>query len=138
MTKTPHLTSRCRRPPVRLTGANRNDSQEAPALVDAILPLQGAPGGRGGGRTVCSRIVPTTRRRFGVGCGSGTDNAKRQQLTASSKRRKTSLSHSSSMQRAADETSEDEEQERIASGHARDADSEDVVDRVDARLRHRA
>lgn len=29
---------------VRLTGANRNDSQEALALVDAILPLQGERG----------------------------------------------------------------------------------------------
>jgi hypothetical protein len=29
---------------VRLTGANRNDSQEALALVDAIPPLQGARG----------------------------------------------------------------------------------------------
>jgi hypothetical protein len=28
----------------RLTGANRNDSQEALALVDAILPLHGARG----------------------------------------------------------------------------------------------
>src|SRR5207244_9940929 len=46
--------------------------------------------------------------------------------------------HSSSMQREADERSEDEEQERAASGHARDVDSEDAVDRVDARLRHRA
>src|SRR5919204_845978 len=42
------------------------------------------------------------------------------------------------MQREADERSEDEEQERAASGHARDVDSEDAVDRVDARLRHRA
>jgi transposase len=32
---------------VRLTGANRNDSQEALALVDAILPLQGDGDGRG-------------------------------------------------------------------------------------------
>src|SRR4029453_9421091 len=29
---------------VRLTGANRNDSQEALALVDAILPLRGERG----------------------------------------------------------------------------------------------
>jgi transposase len=29
---------------VRLTGANRNDSQEALALVDAVLPLQGKRG----------------------------------------------------------------------------------------------
>ena len=42
------------------------------------------------------------------------------------------------MHRAADEGSQDEEQERAASGHARDADPEDAVDRVDARLRHRA
>src|SRR5258706_13130229 len=42
------------------------------------------------------------------------------------------------MQREADERSQDEEQERAASGHARDVDSEDAVDRADARLRHRA
>src|SRR5262249_33895611 len=42
------------------------------------------------------------------------------------------------MQREADERSQDEEQERAASGHARDVDSEDAVDRVDTRLRHRA
>src|SRR5436189_3671097 len=53
-------------------------------------------------------------------------------------REETSHFHSSSMQREPDERSEDEEQERVASGHARDVDSEDAVDRVDARLRHRA
>src|SRR6266849_9718319 len=42
------------------------------------------------------------------------------------------------MQRGADERSQDEEQERAASGHARDVDSEDAIDRVDARLRRRA
>src|SRR5262249_29393676 len=59
-------------------------------------------------------------------------------LTASLQKKDTYYSHSSSMQRVADERSEDEEQERAASGHARDVDSEDAVDRVDARLRHRA
>jgi hypothetical protein len=48
---------------VRLTGANRNDSQEALALVDAIPPLhgeQGRPRQRPGDRsspgmeTICS------------------------------------------------------------------------------------
>jgi hypothetical protein len=53
---------------VRLTGANRNDSQEALALVDAIPPLQGNAVDRAGDRTVCSGIAATTRRRFGVGC----------------------------------------------------------------------
>src|SRR5882762_11982717 len=69
---------------------------------------------------------------------SASDNVKRQQLTASPQREETSHLHSSSMQREADERSEDEEQERAASGHARDVDSEDAVDRIDARLRHRA
>ena len=41
------------------------------------------------------------------------------------------------MQRTANERGQ-EGQERAAAGHARDVDSEDAVDRVDARLRHRA
>jgi transposase len=49
----------------RLTGANRNDSQEALALVDAIPPLQGERGDRGGGRAVCWAIAATMPRRFG-------------------------------------------------------------------------
>jgi transposase len=58
---------------VHLTAANRNDSQEALALVDAIPPLQGAHAGdRGSGRIVCSGIAATTRRRFGADCGRGT------------------------------------------------------------------
>jgi transposase len=57
---------------VRLTGANRNDSQKAVALVDAISPLHGEPGRpRGSGRIVCSGIAATTRRRFGADCGRG-------------------------------------------------------------------
>src|SRR5215471_96449 len=55
-----------------------------------------------------------------------------------SPREETSRFHSSSMQRAPDERDQDEEQERAVSRHARDVDSEDAVDRVDARLRHRA
>ena len=51
---------------VRLTGANRNDSQEALALVDAIPPLHAVD--RAGDRTVYWGIAATTRRRFGVGC----------------------------------------------------------------------
>ena len=58
-------------PAVRLAGANRNDSQEALAL-DAIPPLNGGRGDRGGGRTMCSGIAATTRRRFGADCGRGT------------------------------------------------------------------
>ena len=54
---------------VRLTGANRNDSQEALALVDAIPPLHGERGDRGSGQTACSGIAATTLRRFVVGCG---------------------------------------------------------------------
>ena len=54
---------------VRLTGANRNDSQEALALVDAIPPLQGARG-RPRQRPDCVLgIAATTRRRFGVASG---------------------------------------------------------------------
>src|SRR6266516_98134 len=53
---------------VRLTGANRNDSQEALALVDAIPPSRANAGDRGGGRTVCSAIAATMRRQFGAGC----------------------------------------------------------------------
>jgi transposase len=50
---------------VRLTGANRNDSQEALALVDAIPRCTAHTGGRGSGRTVYSGIAATTRRAFG-------------------------------------------------------------------------
>ena len=52
---------------VRLTGANRNDSQEALALVDAIPPLRGA---RGRPRQR-PRIAATTRTPFGAGCERG-------------------------------------------------------------------
>jgi transposase len=56
---------------IGLTGANRNDSQEALALVDAIPPLAANAGDGGSGLTVCLGIVATTRRRFGADCGSG-------------------------------------------------------------------
>jgi transposase len=54
---------------VRLTGANRNDSQEALALVDAIPPLHGERG-----RPRCRphsvlATVATTLRQFGTACG---------------------------------------------------------------------
>ena len=55
---------------IRLTGANRNDSQEALALVDAIPRCAANAGDRGSGR-MCLEIVATTRRRFGVGCRRG-------------------------------------------------------------------
>src|SRR5438094_6942572 len=53
---------------VRLTGANRNDSQDALALVNAIPPPPRRTRATGGVRTVCSVIAATTRRRFGTGC----------------------------------------------------------------------
>ena len=56
---------------VRLTGANRIDSQEALALVDAIPPLHGEGGDRDGGQTVCSAIAATTQPPFGEACGRG-------------------------------------------------------------------
>src|SRR5881397_1014165 len=56
-----HLTCDGRGVPlaVRLTGANRNDSQEALALVDAIPRCTADGGDRG---NVCSGIAATTRR----------------------------------------------------------------------------
>ncbi len=56
---------------VRLTGANRNDSQEALALVDAIPRCTAHAGDPGSGRTACSGIAATTRPPFGAGCGRG-------------------------------------------------------------------
>jgi len=53
---------------VRLTGANRSDSQEALALVDAIPPLHGERGDPDSGRTVCSGIAATMRRRSATDC----------------------------------------------------------------------
>jgi hypothetical protein len=56
---------------VRLTGANRNDSQEALALVDAIPPLPGSRG-RPRQRPDCVfGIAARTRPPFGAGCGRG-------------------------------------------------------------------
>jgi hypothetical protein len=57
---------------VRLTGANRNDSQEALALVDAIPPLHGQ---RGRPRQRPHRVVgvaATTRPPFGAVSGLAT------------------------------------------------------------------
>jgi transposase len=55
----------------RLTGANRNDSQEALALVDAIPPLQGERG-RPRRRPDCVLGDRATMpRRFGADCGRG-------------------------------------------------------------------
>ena len=48
-------------------GRERNDSQEALALVDAIPPLHGERSDR----TVYLGIAATMRRRFGVGCERG-------------------------------------------------------------------
>src|SRR6516165_5138055 len=52
---------------VKLTGANRNDSQEALPLVDAIPPLQGTRGG-GVGHIASSGTAATTRRRSDTDC----------------------------------------------------------------------
>ena len=57
----------------RLTGANRNDSQEAQALVDAIPHVRRAAG-RPRQRPDCvlgDRGYDTARLRIGVGCGRG-------------------------------------------------------------------
>ena len=56
---------------VRLTGANRNDSQEALALVDAIPPLHGERGRPRQRRTVCSGIAAAMRLPFGEARGRG-------------------------------------------------------------------
>ena len=54
---------------VRLTGANRSDSPEALALVDAIPPCTANGGDRGSGPTVCSGIAATMRPPFGAASG---------------------------------------------------------------------
>ncbi len=54
---------------VRLTGANRNDSQEALALVDAIPPCKATAAAPGAARSVCSAIAAMIRRRSGTACG---------------------------------------------------------------------
>jgi transposase len=56
---------------VRLTAANRNDSQEALALVDAIPRCTAKAGDRGTGPTPCLEIAATMRRRFDADCGRG-------------------------------------------------------------------
>jgi hypothetical protein len=73
-----------------------------------------------------------------VGSGTGGSPGSDQQLTVSPQTEETLHFHRRAMQREPDEGRQDEEQERAASGHARDVDPEDAVDRVDARLRHRA
>ena len=50
---------------VRLTGANRNDSEEALALVDAIPRCTANEGDPASGQTVFSGIAATTRPPFG-------------------------------------------------------------------------
>jgi transposase len=54
---------------VRLTGANRNDSQEALASWTGFPRCTANAGDRGNGRTVGSVIAATSRRRFGGGSG---------------------------------------------------------------------
>jgi len=54
---------------VRLTGANRNDSQEALALVDAIPPLPSARGRPRQRPDSVLGIAATTRPPFGAGSG---------------------------------------------------------------------
>jgi transposase len=54
---------------VRLTGANRNDSQEALALVDGIPRCTANGDARGSDRTVCSGIAATTQPPFGAVSG---------------------------------------------------------------------
>jgi transposase len=53
---------------VRLTGANRNDSQEALALVDAIPPLKANAADPGAGRCACSATVAMMRQPSGAAC----------------------------------------------------------------------
>jgi transposase len=54
---------------VRLTGANRNDSQEASRRWMRFRRCSGNGGDRGSGRPVCSGIAATTRLRFVADCG---------------------------------------------------------------------
>ena len=54
---------------VRLTGANRNDSQEARRWSMRFLRCTANGADRGSGQTACSGIAATTLRRFVVGCG---------------------------------------------------------------------
>lgn len=56
----------------RLTGATRNDSQETWRWWMRFPRCMADGGDRGGGRTTCSGISATTRRRFGADCGRGT------------------------------------------------------------------
>jgi hypothetical protein len=57
---------------IRPTGANRNDSQEALALWMPFLHYTAHAGDRGSGRTACSEITATTRRRFAAVSGLAT------------------------------------------------------------------
>lgn len=54
---------------VRLTAANRNDSQEALGLVDTIPRCTARGADRDSDPTASSGIAATMRRLFGVGCG---------------------------------------------------------------------
>jgi transposase len=56
---------------VRLTTANRNDSQEALAFADAIRPLHGERGRPRQRPDWVLGIAATMPRRFGVGCERG-------------------------------------------------------------------
>jgi hypothetical protein len=53
---------------VQLTGANRNDSQQALALVDAIPLLQGGRGGRAIARIASWATVVMTPKQSGKAC----------------------------------------------------------------------
>jgi transposase len=53
---------------VRLTGANRNDSQEALTLVDAIPPLTANAAAPDAGRSACSATAAMTRPPSGRAC----------------------------------------------------------------------
>jgi hypothetical protein len=69
-----HLISDGREMPLAagLTGANRNDSQEALALGMRFPRCTANGDDRGSGRTVFSGIAATTRRRFGADCDRDT------------------------------------------------------------------
>jgi transposase len=54
---------------IRLTGANRNDSQEALRWSMRFSRCTANAGDSGSGRIVCSGIAATTRRKFGVAFG---------------------------------------------------------------------
>jgi hypothetical protein len=55
---------------IQLTGANRNDSEQALALVDAIPPLQGKRGRPRQCPDCCWATVVMTPKRSGKVCGT--------------------------------------------------------------------